>query len=110
MALQDLFKTKSPFDELRSTVIAYVKQETLGPAKALGRYLAFGVAGAITILLGVSLLLLALLRLLQTETGTAMTGNLSWIPYLLVAVAGALVAVTSFTAARRKASAKELMK
>ena len=36
--------------------------------------------------LGVVLLLLALLRLLQTETGTTFAGNLSWIPYLIVTV------------------------
>ncbi len=108
MAFKDIFDTKSPFDELKSTVLAYVKQETLGPLKNLGRYLAFGVGGAISLVVGANLILLGLLRLLQSETGTALTGNLSWIPYLVVAVAGSLMAMLAINAARRKASAKEL--
>jgi hypothetical protein len=41
----------------------------------------------------VILLMLAGLRALQTETGDALDGNLSWLPYLIVlAVAAALVA------------------
>ncbi|NCG36732.1 MAG: hypothetical protein GWP48_04300 [Actinobacteria bacterium] len=35
---------------------------------------------------GISLTL-AMLRALQTETGTAFTGNLSWTPYLITLVA-----------------------
>ena len=34
---------------------------------------------------GAVLLLLALLRALQTETGSSFTGHLSWLPYLIVA-------------------------
>ncbi len=108
MAFKDIFETKSPFDELKSTVLAYVKQETLGPLKHLGRYLAFGFVGAIALVMGAGLILLGLLRLLQSETGTSLTGNLSWIPYFIVAIAGALMAMLAINAARRKASAKEL--
>ncbi len=70
-------------------VVDYAKQETLGPLKSLGRFVAFGVAGSIALTVGVVLLLLAALRALQTETGSTFTGNLSWLPYLITVV-GAL--------------------
>ena len=66
-------------------VIDYAKQETLGPLKSLGRFLVFGLVGSIAITAGSVLLLLAVLRALQTETGSSFTGHLSWLPYLIVA-------------------------
>jgi len=68
-------------------VVDYVKQGTLGPLKSLGRFLLFGFVGSVAITLGTVLLLLALLRALQTETGSSFTGHLSWLPYLIVAAA-----------------------
>lgn len=69
--------------------IDYVKQETLGPLKATGRFLAAGVA-ATTLFSAASILgLVGVLRLLQDETG--LTGNLSWIPYLVVVGLGAVI-------------------
>jgi hypothetical protein len=72
-------------------VIDYAKQETLGPLKSLGRFLAFGLAGSVAITAGTVLLLLAALRALQTETGSSFTGHLSWLPYVIVAVAAVAV-------------------
>jgi len=66
-------------------VVDYAKQETLGPLKSLGRFVAFGVLGSLALTVGAVLLLLAGLRALQTETGTSFTGNLSWLPYLITA-------------------------
>jgi hypothetical protein len=71
-------------------VVAYVKQETLGPFSGLLRNVAFGVLGSVALALGVALLLLAALRILQTETG-AFHGNLSWLPYVIVAALAAAV-------------------
>ena len=69
--------------ELWQLVVAYFKQETVVPLQQLGRWIAFGIVGAV--LLGVGVLLLAMggLRALQEETGSAFTGNLSWIPYMI---------------------------
>jgi hypothetical protein len=64
-------------------VIAYVKQETLDPIKGLLRFVGFGVAGSVAITIGTVMLLVAALRVLQTETGT-FHGNLSWVPYVIV--------------------------
>lgn len=86
-------------------VIDYVKQETLDPLKGLGRFLAYGVLGSLALCVGVVLLLVAVLRLLQTETGTAFTGHLSWLPYLIVAVlAVAVIGLAVWRVARGPAA------
>jgi len=72
-------------------VIDYVKQETFGPLKGVGRFLVFGIAGSIALCVGLVLLAVGLLRLLQTEAGGTFAGNLSWLPYLIVAVAVSVV-------------------
>lgn len=74
--------------ELWELSTAYAKQETLDPLKGLGRFLSYGLSGALLLGVGVILLLLSGLRALQTETGTTFTGNLSWIPYLIVMAVG----------------------
>lgn len=79
--------------ELFQLVVGYAKQETLDPVKNLGRFIGFGMAGALLGSLGAVLLLLGGLRLLQTETGDAFDGNLTFVPYLVVlAVSGAIAA------------------
>lgn len=78
--------------ELWRLVVTYARQETVVPVKALGRFVALGVAGSAMLGVGLLLLVLALLRALQTETDTAFTGNLSWAPYAITLVACALVA------------------
>jgi hypothetical protein len=81
-------------------VKAYARQETVDPLKSLGRFVGFGLAGALLLGIGGILLLLALLRLLQNETGTALTGNLSWLPYVIVLVVCGLVAALSVSRIR----------
>jgi hypothetical protein len=87
---------KSDGDNQVSEIIALVKtyaqQETIEPLKGLARYLLFGVLGAVLLGTGVILLVVALLRVLQTETGDAFDGNWSWVPYLITIVVSAGVA------------------
>lgn len=71
--------------------VTYFKQETIVPLKALGRFVGFGVAGSVLLANGTVLLVLGGLRALQTETGDTFAGNLSWAPYLITVVAGAIV-------------------
>lgn len=86
-------------------VIDYVKQETFDPLKGLGRFLAFGVVGSLSLCVGVTLLLVSLLRLLQTETATTFTGNLSWLPYLIVSlIALGIIALAVWRVARGPAA------
>ena len=72
-------------------VKAYAKQETLDPLRGAGRWLAFGLAGSVVLILGGISLTLALLRLLQEETGSTFTGNLSWVPHSVTLVAVVIV-------------------
>lgn len=77
--------------EVVEFVKTYAKQETVGPLKGAGRWIAFGAAGAICLGLGLSLLLLGLLRLVQSEMSDIADGRLSWLPYLIVLVVCVLV-------------------
>lgn len=76
------------------SVKAYAKQETIGPLRGAGSWLGFGVAAALTLGLGLFLMLLGLLRLLQTEWTRSATGSLSWLAYVVtLAVALVLLAL-----------------
>ncbi|MGK2958338.1 MAG: phage holin family protein [Acidimicrobiales bacterium] len=90
--------------ELWELLLAYAKQETVDPAKKLARYVAWGVAGSLSLGLGMVLLVLAGLRAIQDETGTTFHGNWSWAPYAIVLVgAGAIVGLLlSFTRKKKK--------
>jgi len=96
-----------PGGDFLHLVLDYAKQETLGPAKGLARFVAFGVFGSIALSVGVVVLLVALLRALQDETGATFSGKLSWLPYVITAGAAVLVAglagwrITRGPAARR---------
>ncbi len=87
--------------ELVDLVIAYAKQETLDPIRNLGRFVGFGLAGALLGSLGTVLLLLGGLRLLQTETGSAFDGRRTWIPYVLVLVVSGAIAGGALKARNR---------
>jgi len=78
--------------ELWQLIVAYAKQETIEPIKGLARFVGYGVLGSICLAIGLTFLLLATLRALQTETGSSMQGHLSWIPYLVTVAVGAIVA------------------
>ena len=67
-------------------VKAYAKQETIGPLKGAGKWLAMGAAGAVLLGLGLSLLTLGVLRLVQTEWDRSARGSLSWLAYLIAFV------------------------
>jgi hypothetical protein len=79
--------------ELKSLVVGYARQETVDPLKTLGRYLGFGLAGSLSLGLGLSLLILALLRGLQ-QVSALQDPTWTWVPHLSAATAGlVLVAV-----------------
>jgi uncharacterized BrkB/YihY/UPF0761 family membrane protein len=73
--------------ELWELIVGYFKQETVIPLKQLGRYIVFGLLGALLLGVGVLLLAMAGLRALQDETGTTFSGNWSWAPYGILFVA-----------------------
>ncbi|MEY3091619.1 MAG: hypothetical protein RL413_857 [Actinomycetota bacterium] len=92
--------------EVVDLVRDYAKQETLGPLKGAGRWLALGAAGAVLIGLGSVFVLVGVLRLLQTET-SAFDGGWSWVPYLIVLVAAAVVAAIALSRVKKATLGKE---
>ena len=91
--------------ELWELSVAYAKQETVDPLKGLGRYLGYGLGGAVVFGFGSVLLLISALRALQTETGSTFTGSLSFVPYLIVSLAAALlVGLLLWRVVKRKGS------
>jgi hypothetical protein len=79
--------TKAEVTDLVGLIKSYVLQETVGPLKAIARTLAFGSAGAVLLGIGSVLMLVGVLRVLQTETGSVFAGEWNWVPYVLTAVA-----------------------
>jgi hypothetical protein len=83
-------------DDAFQLTVDYLKQEVVEPLRGLGRFLYMGIAGSFFLAFGLLLILLGVLRLLQTETGTALTGDWSWAPYAVTVVLGiAVIAVAA---------------
>ena len=99
-------------DDAFQLTVDYLKQETVQPLRGLGRFLYMGIAGSFFLAFGILLILLGVLRLLQTETGTALTGDWSWVPYAVVVVLGIAVigvAVWRITAGPGKEKLPEVL-
>lgn len=92
--------------EVVELVRDYAKQETLGPLKGAGRWLALGAAGSLFLGLGLLLVLVSLLRLLQTEV-SAFDGAFSWAPYAIVVVVAVILTGLSLSRVRRSTLGKE---
>ena len=91
-AASQKLRRKQGAAEVLEVVKSYARQELLDPLRGVPRWLALGLLGSIGVIIGVVLLVLALLRGLQTETGAAFEGNLSWVPYAIALVAMLLLA------------------
>jgi uncharacterized membrane protein YidH (DUF202 family) len=81
-------------NELWELVVAYFKQESVDPIKQVGRFVAWGLVGAIFIGVGLVLLAIGGLRALQSDPAirTHLRGNWSWAPYGAVAAVSLAVA------------------
>jgi hypothetical protein len=93
--------------ELVELVKTYAQQETLGPLRGAGRWLALGTAAAAVLGLGLMLLMLGLLRLIQTEWEDVTTGSFSWVPYLIVLVVAAGLLLITVSRINKKALNEE---
>lgn len=91
--------------ELWALLKSYAIQETVTPFKSLGRSLGWGLVGAVLVCAAVVFSALSLLRLLQTETAV-FADRLSWLAYLIVAVAmGVVMGLAAMGIARSRRSA-----
>jgi|SRR5437588_9884624 len=93
--------------ELWELVLAYARQETFDPVKSLGRYVLFGVAGSLLLGIGLVLLVLAALRVLQTETRGFFQHTHTWAPYAIALGLCGMVAIAAMTAWIRGQRKKE---
>jgi hypothetical protein len=82
----------------------YAKQETLGPIKGAGRWLAVGAAGAVLIGTGCVFLVLGVLRMVQNEFGKTFRGSwMTMLPYLFAFVASlAVMGVAAWRISKKK--------
>jgi hypothetical protein len=85
----------------------YAKQETLGPLKGAGRWMAFGAAGSFLFGLGIVLLVLGVLRLVQTEFASTFDGGWSWVPYVVALVVCVLAIVIAVSRIKKTTLSKE---
>ena len=86
----------------------YAKQETIGPLRGAGRWLGYGVLGALLLGIGLTLLLLGLLRVLQAEWTRAASGSLSWLAYLVVLVVCVLLLALTISRINKPSLNKEV--
>lgn len=87
----------------------YARQETLGPIKGAGRWLAAGAAGAVLIGTGCVFLVLGVLRMVQNEFGKTFRGSwMTLLPYLFAFVASlAVMGVAAWRISKKKTLQKE---
>jgi len=80
--------------EVVDLVKTYAKQETLGPLKGAAQWVAWGAGGAALLGLGLTIVILGVVRLMQTEWNATAGGTWSWIPYLVgIILCGAFAAL-----------------
>jgi hypothetical protein len=74
----------------------YARQETLGPLRGAGRWLAFGTAGALFLGIGSAFIVLGVLRLVQTEFAPTFRGRwMSLLPYAIALFVAVLIIVVA---------------
>lgn len=91
---------KSDFEQAVASVRGYLKQETLMPLRGLARFITFGLAGALFFAVGSLFLVLAVIRVLQSET-EVFAGAWSFVPYLAGLAASMVMLYLVFTALRK---------
>ena len=100
---------KKPADhlgELQKLVVDYAKQETVDPLRSLGKYLGWGLGGAVAVSLGMFFVLLGTLRALQQidwfNGPTQSQGwHGSWLVYLITLLVGVIAIAIAGLAAKR---------
>lgn len=100
-------KQDASLGEVIDFVKTYAKQETLDPLKGAGRWLAYGAAAAFAMGLGLMIVLLGLLRLIQTELEDLAEWQWSWAAYAITLVVTAGLLVITLTRVKKSTLNKE---
>lgn len=89
-------------NEVVDAVIAYAKDQTIGPLRGAGRWVLWGAVGAILLGSGALLLILGVLRLVQVEwSSVGSDWNWSWIPYFIALVIAIVLLIVTLTRINR---------
>ena len=98
-------KPKVKLTELYNLVVNYARQQTIDPIRGVGRWLAFGLIGAVLMSIGLVLGVLGVLRLIQTTT-IGESNSWSWTGYLITIAACIAVGWLAVSRIRRGTLAK----
>lgn len=82
---------KESATEVFGLVRDYAKQETVDPLKGLLGYVKWGLIGALLLGIGVIELVVAVLRLAQSEGSGVFDGRLSFVPYVITLAVATVV-------------------
>jgi hypothetical protein len=82
--LDEKTRRSDEVSDLLDTVKTYAVQETVGPLKGGFKAMVLGLAGVFCLGLGIIFILIAILRVLQTETDAFRGDLMSVLPYLIV--------------------------
>lgn len=93
--------------DLVDSVKAYALQETVGPIKGAGRWLAYGTLASLSMGFAVVLLGLGSLRLSQDVGGETLDGPWSFLHYLVASVVLGIAVTVAVSRIRKNSLAKD---
>ncbi len=82
---------KESATEVWTLVRDYAKQETVEPLKGLLSYVKWGLIGSLLVAVGITELVVALLRAVQSEGASVFDGRWSFVPYIVTLVVATVV-------------------
>ena len=94
--------TTDHVSDVVDSVKQYAKQETVEPLRGALRWLAFGVAGALAIGLGLTLVVVGVLRLSQDLLDEQLDGAWSFVHYVIAAVFSVILVVLALSRVQKK--------
>jgi uncharacterized membrane protein len=94
--------TSDHVSDVVESVKQYARQETIEPLRGALRWLAFGIAGALAIGLGLVLVVLGVLRLSQDFLSSQLNGAWTFVHYVIAAVFSLVVVVLALSRVQKK--------
>lgn len=98
---------KESATEVFGLVRDYAKQETVAPLKGLLAYVKWGLVGSLLLAIGITELVIAVLRLVQSEWASVFDGRWSFVPYIVTLVVASIVLLLAKRAISSGSTASE---